>query len=204
VQFEIVCFCDIPQDDLVIHCAKYSCFGMAFPRQFLVDRGAAPVMYVPKPGWYKAVIRSHDCHSGKLNREVVTEGDKASRIDAAFDFHNHKLTNDLYMRLQDRMGKAFRQRKTVDDVLSVEDDLHQLLMYQTIIETLLFGHLKFFDPTLPPNHVDNYYMEREWRVAGKVEFAVKDIANLYVAQAFLNQATQDFPDLAGNIIALDT
>ena len=58
--------------------------------------------------------------------------------------------------------------------------------------------------TLPPNHVDNYYMEREWRVAGKVEFAVKDIANLYVAQAFLNQATQDFPDLAGNIIALDT
>ena len=62
-------------------------------------------MYVPKPGWYKAVIRSHDCHSGKLNREVVTEGDKASRIDAAFDFHNHKLTNDLYMRLQDRMGK---------------------------------------------------------------------------------------------------
>ena len=47
-------------------------------------------------------------------------------------------------------------------------------------------------------------MEREWRVAGKVEFAVRDIAALYVSPAFLDQATHDFPDLAGHIIALDT
>jgi hypothetical protein len=42
VQFEIVCFCDIPENEMAIHCAKYSSFGQAFPRQFFVNRGASP------------------------------------------------------------------------------------------------------------------------------------------------------------------
>ena len=138
------------------------------------------------------------------DKEVATVGDRSSMIDSAFDFHNHKLTSDLFKRLQDRMSDAFRQLKSFDDVRSVEHDLHEALLYQTIVETSIFGHLKFFDPTLPPDHVDNYYMEREWRVAGKVDFGVRDIASLYVAPAFVDQATNDFPDLAGHIIALAT
>jgi hypothetical protein len=202
VQFEIVCFCDIPQEEMAIHCAKYSCFGLAFPRPFLIDRGASPVMYVPRPGWFKAVIRSHDCHSGKLDKEVTQVGARAPMIDAAFDYHNHKLTKDLYMNLQECMGKAFRELKSFDDVQSVERDLQAALLYQTTVETLIFGHLKFFDPSLPPDHPDNYYMEREWRVAGKVEFAPGNIAALYVPPAFFNEAMRDFPDLAGRIVAL--
>jgi len=204
VQFEIVCFCDIPLGELAIHCTKYGRFGLAFSRQFLVDRGASPVMYVPKPGWYKAIIRSHDCRTGKLDKEVTQVGNRAPMIDAAFEYHNHKLTNDLFMKLQERMSDAFRQRKSLDDVLSVARDLQEALLYQTVVETMIFGHLKFFDPTLPPNHVDNYYMEREWRVAGKIEFTMKDIAAIYVSPAFFDQATHDFPDLAGRIKALDT
>ena len=124
-------------------------------------------------------------------------------IDAVFDFHNHKLTRDLYMNLQSRMSEALRQ-PTFDEVQSAERDLNVALVYQTDIETLIFGHLKFFDPGLPPNHPENYYMEREWRVAGRVEFSLSDIAALYVAPAFLAQAANDFPDLAGHIIALET
>jgi hypothetical protein len=161
-------------------------------------------MYVPKPGWFKAVIQSHDCHSGKQDKEVIQVGERASMIDAAYDYHNHKLTGDLYMSLQDRMREAFRQLKSFDDVQAVERDLHTALLYQTVVETLIFGHLKFFDPTLPPNHPNNYYMEREWRVAGKIDFAVRDIAALYVAPAFLDKATHDFPALAGHIVTLDT
>ena len=204
VQFETVCFCDIPQDELAIHCAKYSHFGLAFPRLFLVNAGASPVMYVPKPGWFKAVIHSHDCHSGKPDKQVVQVGARAPMIDAAFDFHNHKLTADLFMSLQDRMTDAFHQLKSFADVQSVEHDLHAALLYQTVAETLLFGHLKFFDPTLPPDHPDNYYMEREWRVAGRVEFTLGDIAALYVPPSFLDRAARDFPDLGGGIVALVT
>ncbi len=65
-------------------------------------------------------------------------------IDAVFDFHNHKLTRDLYMNLQSRMSEALRQ-PTFDEVQSAERDLNVALVYQTDIETLIFGHLKFFD-----------------------------------------------------------
>ena len=44
----MVCFCDIPVADLPFHSQKYSPFGIAFKKSFLVKQGAAPVIYVPK------------------------------------------------------------------------------------------------------------------------------------------------------------
>src|SRR5688572_18692968 len=39
----VTCFCDIPLADLEIHMSKYSRFGLAFDKQWLVSRGANPV-----------------------------------------------------------------------------------------------------------------------------------------------------------------
>src|SRR5919107_123559 len=41
-----VCFCDIPVTDLEIHMNKYSRFGLSFLKNFLVGKGANPVLYV--------------------------------------------------------------------------------------------------------------------------------------------------------------
>src|SRR5882672_6325152 len=41
-----ICFCDIPVDDFGIHIAKYSPFGLAFTKNFLLQRGANPVFYI--------------------------------------------------------------------------------------------------------------------------------------------------------------
>src|SRR5215218_1410501 len=41
-----ICFCDIPVTDLEIHMTKYSRFGLSFLKDFLVRKGANPVMYV--------------------------------------------------------------------------------------------------------------------------------------------------------------
>lgn len=45
---EVVCFCDIPPSDFKLHMNKYSRFGLAFQKHFLVAKGATPVFYVAK------------------------------------------------------------------------------------------------------------------------------------------------------------
>ncbi len=42
----VVCFCDIPLSDFAIHMGKYSRFGIAFTKEYLLQRGANPVAYV--------------------------------------------------------------------------------------------------------------------------------------------------------------
>lgn len=42
----VVCFCDIPVGDLAFHARKYSKFGIAFTKAFLLNQGANPVFYI--------------------------------------------------------------------------------------------------------------------------------------------------------------
>ena len=42
IKYQVVCFCDIPTSDLAIHVRKYSKFGLAFKKEFLIERGLAP------------------------------------------------------------------------------------------------------------------------------------------------------------------
>ena len=44
---QVVCFCDIPIEDLHIHTSKYSCFGFSLSKEFVAQQGGAPVFYVP-------------------------------------------------------------------------------------------------------------------------------------------------------------
>ena len=43
----VVCFCDIPVDDLQIHTSKYSRFGFSLSKEFVARQGGAPVFYLP-------------------------------------------------------------------------------------------------------------------------------------------------------------
>lgn len=44
---QIVCFSDIPVEDLAFHARKYSCFGLSFDKDFVAQKGGAPVYYIP-------------------------------------------------------------------------------------------------------------------------------------------------------------
>jgi Putative abortive phage resistance protein AbiGi, antitoxin len=48
VRAEVVCFCDIPADDLGLHMTKYGPFGISFRKRFLCQQGANPVYYVAR------------------------------------------------------------------------------------------------------------------------------------------------------------
>lgn len=74
VQFEMVCFCDIPLEAMQIHCSKYGRFGLAFSKHFLIRQGACPVMYVPKSGAFSMKLRERTVE----NRRVVVRRTKGS------------------------------------------------------------------------------------------------------------------------------
>src|SRR6185503_6683688 len=44
---QIVCFCDIPVEDLEIHTDKYSSFGLSLSKDLVARQGGAPVLYLP-------------------------------------------------------------------------------------------------------------------------------------------------------------
>ena len=55
--------------------------------------------------------------------------------------------------------------------------------------------MKFFDESLPEEHRENFYMEREWRVAGFVTFELCDIQRVYVARGYRDRIELEFPGL---------
>jgi hypothetical protein len=201
LQFEVVCFCDIPPENLAIHCSKYGRFGLAFSKDFLVEQGASPVMYIPKPGSFAMTLREVRLLSGNVLYEEPKSGSRAEMIDEVYNFHNFRLLYNRYKALEDQFVGA----GSTNDVDKVVQKLRTSLMYQTALEAFIFGYLKFFDPTLPPEHVRNYYMEREWRVAGKVHFKPADIQRVYVSAEFIDQARAELPELApGQITTIPT
>lgn len=63
----------------------------------------------------------------------------------------------------------------------------------------ILAFMKFFDPTLPDDHPDNYYMEREWRCVRGIKFELADIANVFVAAGYQKQFTDRFATLASKV-----
>lgn len=66
----------------------------------------------------------------------------------------------------------------------------------------LFGFVKFYDPTLPADHEENYYYEREWRVVGNVAFELTDVRKVFVPVGWEDRFRDAFPCYAGEVRAL--
>jgi hypothetical protein len=43
---QVICFCDIPSEDLSLHIKKYSPFGLSFSKDFISKNGGGPVHYL--------------------------------------------------------------------------------------------------------------------------------------------------------------
>jgi hypothetical protein len=190
IQFEIVCFCDIPLNELGVHCSKYGRFGLSFSKLFLVKQGASPVMYVPTPGAFRLKLEERHRKSGELFYEEEKNGTRAQAFDSLYELHN-RLGLLRHRELEGAMTNA-PDHDVVDGVVR---DLRTMLFYQTGIEATLFGYLKFYDPALPLDHPDNYYMEREWRVNGRVKFAVSDLQRVLVPPEYIERTLDRFPEL---------
>ena len=204
VAAEMVCFCDIPVTQLAIHTGKYSRFGLALLKAFAVAQGASPVYYVA--GSAKSPLRL-----------IASEGRYADFYDAAPEqavlspsqdrvslLEKLKLrTFEVIQGYSDHLqSKITAYKRGQDDPNERRRELVSVIEFMTGTFCYIHGMVKVFDPSVPDHHPDNYYMEREWRVLGKVAFTPTDLCRVLVPEGFAERFRGEVPEFKGPITEL--
>ncbi len=227
LKYEVVCFCDIPESDLAIHVSKYSKFGLAFKKEFLIAKGACPVFYVANESPVPAT-------------EVFAPGDFLDRINAActrglvdralyFDTSVRGLL-DIFVALdalccdeskryvrggglpEPESLKRFGQLLGLSDaqieatksaLRDNEQATKTIRMCADFLMNYVFSFIKCFDASRTFDDEANYYMEREWRVANDVSFNIDDVSRVFLPAAYARRFRVDLPAYVGQISFVD-
>jgi len=169
----MVCFCDIPPTSLRIHTRKYGPFGLAIDRAHLVRYAARPVMYFP--------LDLNDWQS-PLNHSIIRD------IEA------------VYRALQTQAVPSRGTRQMGSRIMTSEETLN---VAKAVIQRDLLAFLKLFNPTLAEDDPQNYYMEREWRRIGNLQFGAEHVKHVIVDDAYVDRARAMFPEYATRIESLE-
>lgn len=72
-------------------------------------------------------------------------------------------------------------------------------MYDGFLSTEVLPFLKFYDLSRADDDAENFYMEREWRVVGAVQFKVDDIERVFLPRKFSRAWRERFPAYSGQL-----
>jgi len=175
----VVCFCDIPLDDLYIHIAKFSKFGIAFSKEYLAEEGALPVMYIPVRG-RPSLLPFKGYGPGRVSSQAV-----------AFDQFWRRF-NRVAAAIE-RLADDPKEKRTVDDLQKVVE----------FLDVNILSHLKFFHHRLHDLDEENFYMEREWRVSRDVKFTLDDVQRIIIPARFSRRLRNDLPKYDGEVFFAD-
>lgn len=207
---DCVCFCDIPNEALAIHTNKYSKFGLGFEKTFIAKQGAHPVMYVPEN--YDIMERGDDSNKGK----TCTPRDPKKYYPFLL-----KLTTYLLPLMeigyigtnQNQTMRMIKQFGLYDHLNLFDNDIQKMFLsqqYHSLVFSLMMGitnqmaYVKLFDATLPDDHPDNYYMEREWRSLNNIDFSINDIKTIYLpTESYKYRFMEEFPEYNGNFFIFE-
>ncbi len=184
-QPQIVCFCDIPIQDLAIHMRKYSSFGIGFVKDFIVKAGGSPVYYIPRDG----AVLSAWSHPPEL-ADKWHEADGPEEDQAAL----HARTKGRYA---DWMTREYEKRRGLLRESDIGKELDRFFAFD------IFSFMKFFDHRLPDDHEDNHYFEREWRITGNLRFQLDDVRRVIIPEDFEKRFRLDAPDYDGQLTLVD-
>ncbi len=174
---EVICFCDIPDTDREIHMRKYSRFGISFLKAFLIKKGANPVFYVAMNSMTGNDFQGYICRSKYFDNMVR-------------EYHEFfRLLMDLIMQ----------QRRTP----GVQPDFNRLMEIQRFFDFHIFSFLKFYDDSKPDKDPNNFYMEREWRILGNLEFKLDDINRVILPKTYAARFRQEIPNYIGQLTLVD-
>lgn len=139
----VVCFCDIPSNQLRFHARRYGKFGLGLSRSMVAQWGARPVIYIP------VSERVHGNWGRRFGNDVKTV---LSGLDNFFP-------NSLSPRTRVVGAPAVDAQDAADEAAD-------------LIARDLQSFLKFWNVDLPDGHPENFYMEREWRKFGNLQLAL--------------------------------
>jgi Putative abortive phage resistance protein AbiGi, antitoxin len=165
---QVVCFCDIPLGDLALHAEKYSVFGLAFRKDFLLEKGANPVFYVA---------------DSQLGRPV------SYLLEA--EFGEERLRIALFEAGFRRLLESFVKPEP-NSVLTTA-------WLRNFIAWYIGCFIKPFDPSKADDDPANFYMEREWRVLGKVDFGLDDVVRVFLAKRYFAHFRKELPEYVGQL-----
>jgi Putative abortive phage resistance protein AbiGi, antitoxin len=178
----VVCFCDIPVEDLAIHTAKYSRFGLAFLKDDLIPRGAGPVFYIDNRAPVSPSLNA------LMKRPTSREGifDAGERVISG-------MLEGLKGGPSDATGEGAESKRRYWDEWNRLHDVFTFLGYY------VFAFLKPFDATTADSDPENYYMEREWRVIGSLHFELPDVFRVFLPQEYARRFRDEVPEYAGQL-----
>ncbi len=171
---QMVCFCDIPVEALGIHVQKYGRFGIGFPKSVIVLKGGTPVRYVPRGA--QVLV------SGERSLEPMAIGEHFDKLVA--EYHR------LFALCRQLILASEQGPPTAGNAMRLSD-------LQTFLDFHVFSFFKFFDHTLSDEDPENYYLEREWRLADNLHFSMKDISMLVVPRPYGERLSADLPEYTG-------
>lgn len=193
-QSSVICFADIPVPDLALHMKKYSKFGISFSKPFLVAKGANPVFYVSSQTVTSIL---HPLYRNPEKHPLLMERARRAKNRGAW---SNMTLSDLFDAAEQEYVERARLREVPTP--GVETPPLESLGAQALA-THLFPFMKFFDSDLDPDHDENYYMEREWRVVGPVQFRIGDIERVILPRPFASRLRLDFPKFEGQTTFAD-
>lgn len=211
----IVCFCDIPFSDLNIHIQKYGNFGIAFNREFLVAKGATPVFYISKDSKVDLLGMNvkDDKEGGNLSTiwdnviSIFSESSACLMVAGAnvkeSESGNQNKENEMsfYKFKGDKTNKTIRFEDF--EIVGSKLTLREEILMRMFLTLHNFNFLKFFDSTKADDDPENYYMEREWRVLGHVEFLVHDISSIIMPRKYGTEFRKRIDNYDGQLIYID-
>ena len=175
----MVCFCDIPAGDLSIHMQKYSQFGIAFERPFLIGRGATPVFYIatdsivhysPNVDW-----AARRFSAGPLRRSEYLD-------DLVQQFHSGIADMHFLLMRPDMFDAA------------TYNQLMYILMLMKGIDREFVSYAVPFAAALSERHPDNFYMEREWRTMDDVQFNLAHVCRIILPRNWAPRLRTEIPE----------
>jgi len=168
----VVCFCDIPLTQIAhIHAKKYGRFGIGVDKTHFARNGGRPVTYVPFDRLPGAGFNNY------FGRELLS----AHRGLGEFLLQNAPSTRSR------SMGSLPTSPQEAADLAS------------SLLAREVLAFLKYYDPTLPDDHSDNYYMEREWRKYGNFELH-SALREVIVPPGFGSKVRERFPHISAELI----